>query len=118
MRRPDAGQSCAWSAIVENGASDFLFKWPVSLASHNAKADTGSNFLWIVHFVLEHPFCKDLSRNFSNVSARTDRLLAPSFSSSTSFEKAARAPAQAKMKFPNEHTQEVKKWVIGRIENM
>jgi len=66
----------------------------------------------------EHPFCKDLSRNFSNVSARTGQLLAPSFSSSTSFEKAAKAPAQAKMKFPNEHTQEVKKWVIERIENM
>ena len=74
------------------------------------------NFLWLV--VLEHSFCKDLYRNFSNVSARTDRLLAPSFSSSTSFEKAARALAQAKMKFPNEHTQEVKKWVIERIENM
>jgi hypothetical protein len=104
-----------WSKMA---LSDFPFQVARQLASHNAKADTGSNFLWIVHFVLEHPFCKDLSRNFSNVSARTDRLLAPSFSSSTSFEKAARAPAQAKMKFPNEHTQEVKKWVIERIENM
>jgi len=77
-----------------------------------------STFFGSFTLFLEHPFCKDLSRNFSNVSARTDRLLASSFSSSTSFEKAARAPAQAKMKFPNEQTQEVKKWVIERIENM
>jgi hypothetical protein len=81
------------------------------VASLNAKANTGQLSL---DLVLEHSFCKDLYRNFSNVSARTDRLLALLFS----FEKTARVPVQGTMKFSNERTQEVKKWVIERIEHM
>ena len=63
-------------------------------------------------------FARTFPGTLSNVSARTDRLLAPLFRSSASFEKTTRAPVQGKMKFPNEHMQEVKKWVIERIENM
>ena len=60
-------------------------------------------------------FPKATSRHLSNVSARL--CIAP-LAHSKIFEKTARSSPQTKMKFRDEQTHEVKKWVIERIENM